>query len=80
MCTRQWHEIDFLTPMRDKPDDKPAMRHGAGVHAEPLRFLDYLIKDPQESVIMSPEFWCQCRNQQGMRSTSVLSLNTEAMT
>lgn len=46
-------KIDFLTPMTGKPGGKPAMLHGAGVHAEPLRFLDYLIKDPQESVMMT---------------------------
>ncbi len=46
-------KIDFLTPMTGKPTSKPEMLHGAGVHAEPLRFLDYLIKDPQEAIVMT---------------------------
>jgi len=46
-------KVDFLTPMTGKPTGEPEMLHGAGVHAEPLRFLDYLIKDPQEAVAMT---------------------------
>lgn len=46
-------KVDFLTPMTGKPGGKPEMLHGAGVHAEPLRFLDYLITDPQEAVVMT---------------------------
>ncbi len=46
-------KIDFLTPMTGKPTSIPALLQGAGVHAEPIRFLDYLIKDPQQSTIMT---------------------------
>jgi len=33
--------------------DKPVLLQGAGVYAEPLRFLDYLIKEPQEAVVLT---------------------------
>jgi len=46
-------KINFLTPLIGKPNPAPALLHGAGVHAEPIRFLDYLIKDPQEAVIFT---------------------------
>lgn len=46
-------KIDFLTPMVGKPDHKPVLLQGAGVYAEPLRFLDYLIKEPQEAVVLT---------------------------
>jgi len=46
-------KIDFLTPMLGKPTKEPALLHGAGVHAEPIRFLEYLIKDPQQASIMT---------------------------
>jgi len=46
-------KIDFLTPMTGKPSGKPELLLGAGVYAEPLRFLDYLIEQPQEAVAMT---------------------------
>jgi hypothetical protein len=46
-------KVDFLTPMTGKPSGKPALLLGAGVYAEPLRFLDYLIQDPQQAVVMT---------------------------
>lgn len=46
-------KVDFLTPMTGKPTGKPEMLQGADVHAEPLRFLDYLIKEPQQAVAMT---------------------------
>jgi len=46
-------KIDFLTTMVGKPDHKPVLLQGAGVYAEPLRFLDYLIKEPQEAVVLT---------------------------
>lgn len=46
-------KVDFLTPMAGKPDHKPVLLQGAGVYAEPLRFLDYLIKEPQEAVVLT---------------------------
>ncbi len=46
-------KIDFLTPMIGKPNHTPAHLHGTDIHAEPIRFLDYLIKDPQEAAILT---------------------------
>ncbi|MBN4061423.1 hypothetical protein JYT58_00760, partial [bacterium AH-315-G11] len=46
-------KIDFLTPMIGKPDSEPALLHGTDIYAEPIRFLDYLIKDPQQAVILT---------------------------
>jgi len=46
-------KIDFLTPMIGKPDHTPARLQGTDIHAEPIRFLDYLIKDPQEAVVLT---------------------------
>ncbi len=46
-------KIDFLTPMIGKPDHTPARLHGTDIHAEPIRFMDYLIKEPQEAVILT---------------------------
>lgn len=50
---RNGMKIDFLTPMTGKPSSTPVMLPGAGVHAEPLRFMDYLIENPQEAVLMT---------------------------
>lgn len=46
-------KIDFLTPMIGKPDHAPARLYGTDIHAEPLRFLDYLIKDPQQAAVIT---------------------------
>ncbi len=46
-------KIDFLTPLIGKPNHTPALLHGTDVHAEPLRFLDYLIKKPQQAAVIT---------------------------
>jgi len=46
-------KVDFLAPMTGKPDSKPKMLNGMGVYGEPLRFLDYLIKDPQKAIALT---------------------------
>ncbi len=46
-------KIDFLTPLIGKPGQKPARLLGTDVFAEPLRFLDYLIKDPQQAAVIT---------------------------
>ncbi len=46
-------KIDFLTPMIGKPNHEPALLHGTDIYAEPVRFLDYLIKDPQQAVVLT---------------------------
>ena len=46
-------KIDFLTPMMGKPDAKPALLHGTDIYAEPIRFLDYLIQDPQQAAALT---------------------------
>lgn len=46
-------KIDFLAPLIGKPDHTPALLHGTDVHAEPLRFLDYLIKEPQQAAVIT---------------------------
>jgi len=46
-------KIDFLTPLIGKPDAKPMLLRGTDVFAEPLRFLDYLIKDPQQAAVIT---------------------------
>jgi len=46
-------KVDFLTPLFGRPSSKPEPLHGMQVFAEPMRFLDYLIKDPQEAVLLT---------------------------
>ncbi|MCF6248220.1 MAG: nucleotidyltransferase domain-containing protein [Desulfobacula sp.] len=46
-------KIDFLTPLIGNPGQKPSRLSGTDVFAEPLRFLDYLIKDPQQAAVIT---------------------------
>jgi len=46
-------KIDILTPMLGKPDSTPCMLADMRVHAEPLRFMDYLIESPQDAIILT---------------------------
>ncbi len=46
-------KIDFLTPLIGKPEQKPSQLLGTDIFAEPLRFLDYLIKDPQQAAVIT---------------------------
>ncbi|HIP06445.1 MAG TPA: hypothetical protein EYG66_01055 [Mariprofundaceae bacterium] len=46
-------KIDFLTPMRGKPNTTPVLLNGTDIHAEPLRFLDYLIQEPQQAAVIT---------------------------
>jgi len=41
-------KIDFLCPMIGREQDKPVFIENLGIHAHPLRFLDYLIEDAKE--------------------------------
>jgi hypothetical protein len=52
---KQKYKVEFLTPNRGSDDyeGKPAnMAALSGASAEPLRFLDFLIRDPIRSVIL----------------------------
>ena len=44
--------VDFLTPNRGPDTDKPRHLPALGVHAQPLRFLDFLIRDPEPAVLL----------------------------
>ncbi len=44
--------VDFLTPNRGRDTDKPAMLPALGTDAEQLRFLDYLIYEPERAVVL----------------------------
>lgn len=46
--------IDFLVPLRGKAKEKVTMPFVIGSGATALRFLDYLIEDPVESVLLTP--------------------------
>jgi hypothetical protein len=46
--------IDFLVPLRGKAKKKVIMRSVLGSGATALRFLDYLIVDPIETVLLAP--------------------------
>ncbi|HPQ80869.1 MAG TPA: GSU2403 family nucleotidyltransferase fold protein [bacterium] len=46
--------IDFLVPLRGKEREIVRMPRVAGAGATPLRFLDYLIEDPIEAVLVAP--------------------------
>lgn len=50
---RSGMKIDFLTPMIGKPTSKPAKLSGMDVHAERLRFFEYLITDPVQGVVIT---------------------------
>ena len=46
-------KIDFLTPLVGASNLAPKILKGLGVHADRMRFLDYLIKDPQEAILLT---------------------------
>ena len=45
--------VDFLTPMVGRPRSQPVALRGMGVAAQPVRFLDYLLRDTQPAVLLS---------------------------
>lgn len=46
--------IDFLTPLRGKPRENIVFPDIPHLGARPLHFLDFLIKDPVEAVLLGP--------------------------
>ncbi len=44
--------VDFLTPNRGADTDKPKALRAFGTDAQQLRFLDFLIRDPEPAVIL----------------------------
>ncbi|HEX6902303.1 MAG TPA: GSU2403 family nucleotidyltransferase fold protein [Thermoanaerobaculia bacterium] len=44
--------VDFLTPMFGPESSKPVFLPALGVSAHPLRFLDYLIENPAQGVVV----------------------------
>jgi hypothetical protein len=47
--------VDFLTPMTGRESSKAAFLPAFGLSAKPLRFLDYLIKDPIQAVVLGSD-------------------------
>ncbi|MES1244369.1 MAG: GSU2403 family nucleotidyltransferase fold protein [Acidobacteriota bacterium] len=45
--------VDFLTPLTGPDKGEPVFLPSLGVSAHPLRFLDYLIEDPVQAVVVS---------------------------
>ncbi len=44
--------VDFLTPLKGPETNKPVFLPAFKVSAQPLRFLDYLIEDPAQAVVV----------------------------
>lgn len=44
--------IDFLTPNRGRDTEEPRALPAFGTDAQPLRFLDFLIRDPEPAVLL----------------------------
>lgn len=44
--------LDVLTPLVGKPSDEPVELASLGVHAQPLRFLDYLIEETAPAALL----------------------------
>jgi hypothetical protein len=44
--------VDFLTPNRGKDTEEPRNLPAFGTDAQPLRFLDFLIRDPEPAVLL----------------------------
>ena len=44
--------VDFLTPNEGRDTDKPKRLAALGTNAEPLRFLDFLIHEPEPAVVL----------------------------
>ncbi|MCG8594699.1 MAG: DUF1488 family protein [Kiloniellales bacterium] len=47
--------VEFLTPNRGADTDTPARLQALGTDAQPLRFLDFLIHDPEHAVVLHGE-------------------------
>jgi hypothetical protein len=46
-------KVDFLTPLKGKAKGEPVALAGMGVHADALRFLDYLIADAVQGALLT---------------------------
>lgn len=44
--------VDFLTPNRGRDTEEPRKLPALGTDAQPLRFLDFLIRDPEHAVLL----------------------------
>jgi len=44
--------VDFLTPNRGRDTEEPRKLPALGTDAQPLRFLDFLIRDPAQAVLL----------------------------
>jgi hypothetical protein len=44
--------VDFLTPNRGRDSEEPRSLPALGTDAQPLRFLDFLIRDPEPAVLL----------------------------
>jgi hypothetical protein len=44
--------VEFLTPNESPDTDEPAALPALGTHAQPLRFLDFLIHEPEGAVLL----------------------------
>jgi hypothetical protein len=47
--------VDFLTPYRGRDTEEPRKLPAPGTDAQPLRFLDFLIRDPEQAVLLHAE-------------------------
>lgn len=47
--------VDFLTPMVGRDSSKASFLPAFGLSAKPLRFLDYLIKDPMQAAVLGSD-------------------------
>jgi hypothetical protein len=52
IATASGLRVDFLTPDRGKDTDEPRRLPSFGTDAQPLRFLDFLIRDPEPAVLL----------------------------
>jgi hypothetical protein len=50
--TNERVRLDFLTPNRGPDTETPAKVTALGVDAQPLRFLDFLIRSPEPAVVL----------------------------
>ncbi|MBN8905938.1 MAG: hypothetical protein J0H99_04775 [Rhodospirillales bacterium] len=44
--------VDFLTPNRGRESEEPRPLPALGTNAQPLQFLDFLIRDPEPAVVL----------------------------
>lgn len=45
--------VDVLTPMRGRSDPGPKKIRALGVHATPLRYLDYLLEEVDQAAVLT---------------------------